>query len=238
MPETFAELGIPFPLFEASAEESSKYLGLDVCALCAADGVHCFRVADWIVACPKCGIENAVRGESSVCRSCRADVLCPSASEESLTACFRCLRAGRAAFTKDTVLGMVTWEQAIEGLTHGVPGLASEDFELVPSDDDPEWMRAKVSPSLLLELVRTPPYTTWQGERWHFCCGKPMIYVGEWKETEFKRHAPDGDGKAFFKMAVIDDVDESFWGILKNVGGPYMFRCPECGRLGGHYDMD
>lgn len=65
-----------------------------------------------------------------------------------------------------------------------------------------------------------------------------MIYVGEWKEVDFKRHAPDGDGKVFFKKAIIDDVDESFWGILQNVGGPYMFRCLQCGILGGHYDMD
>ena len=65
-----------------------------------------------------------------------------------------------------------------------------------------------------------------------------MIYVGEWKESDFKRNAPNGDGKALFKKAVIEGVDESFWGVLQNVGGPYMFRCSQCGTLRGHYDMD
>ncbi len=65
-----------------------------------------------------------------------------------------------------------------------------------------------------------------------------MIYVGEWKEADFKRHGSGGEGKALFKTAVIDDVDESFWGVLANIGGPYMFRCPQCAMLRGHYDMD
>ncbi len=241
MSETFAQLGIPFPLYEAQAKEAPEYQGLDSCAVCGADGVHCFRVDDLILSCPQCGTETAIRpeiGQSHFCRACHQGLDCSVDAQEGFACCYACLRAGRAAFTKDTVLGMVTWDQAVEGLTHGVPGLISKDFELVPSEDSPDWMRAKVSPDLLLELVRTPNYTTWQGERWHFCCGKPMVYVGEWKEEEFKRHAPASDGKAFFKRAVIDGVDESFWGVLQNIGGPYMFRCPLCGTLRGHYDMD
>ena len=133
---------------------------------------------------------------------------------------------------------MVTWDQAVEGLTHGIPGLKSADFEVVPAEDDPEWMRAVVPSHLLLELVRTPSYVTWQGEQWQFCCGKPMVYVGEWQEAEFNRHAPDGDGRALLKNASINGVDESSWGDLQNIGGPYMFRCKECASLRGHYDMD
>jgi hypothetical protein len=57
-------------------------------------------------------------------------------------------------------------------------------------------------------------------------------------EADFKRHSPDSDARAYFKNAVIEDVDESFWGILQNVGGPYMFRRSLCRMLRGHYDMD
>ncbi len=174
MSKTFAELGIPFPLYEAQAKEAPEFLGINSCVLCGANGVHCFKVDDLIVVCPQCGMETATRPlpileESRVCRWCRHEVQCLADSEDSLVVCYACLRSGRAALTKDTVLGMVTGDHAVEGLTHGIPGLISKDYELVPSEDDPEWIRAKVSSELLLELVRTPNYTTWQGECWHFC---------------------------------------------------------------------
>src|SRR5262249_8151624 len=152
-----------------------------------------------IVPCPKCGVQTALSGTNvrpGNCGHCRAEVARPATWGEDPTSCYKCLRAGRAAFAHDTVLGMVTWEQAMEGLTHGVPGLRRDDFELVPSEDDPEWMRARVPGKHLLELVRTPTYITWQGEQWQFCCGRPMIYLGELKETDFERRAPDGDGRA------------------------------------------
>jgi uncharacterized protein CbrC (UPF0167 family) len=240
MSKTFTQLGIPFPLFEAPASESSHYVGLEKCALCGITGDHCSKVDYLIATCAQCGTENVIRTGpegSIICRSCRINVPSPAWREDAL-ACYKCLRAGLAAFTKDTVLGMVTWDQAAEGLTHGVPGLKTNEFELVPCNDNPEWMRAKVSPSLLFELVATPPYKTWQGERWQFCCKRPMIYLGEWKEANFTRNAPNGNGRAFFKKAIIDGVDDSFWGILKNIGGPHMFRCSQCGTLRGHWDMD
>jgi hypothetical protein len=59
---------------------------------------------------------------------------------DQIVACYSCLRQGRAAITKDTELGMVSWEQAFEGVTHGIPGLAHPDFELVPKEND--WVGA------------------------------------------------------------------------------------------------
>ena len=120
MSETFTQLGIPFSLFEAPASESSKYVGLGLCSLCGASGVHCFAVDALIIACAKCGKENAIRtypGESGFCTSCRQNMPGPASGSDALASCYQCLRAGRTAFTKDTVLGMVTWDQAIEGLT-------------------------------------------------------------------------------------------------------------------------
>jgi uncharacterized protein CbrC (UPF0167 family) len=133
---------------------------------------------------------------------------------------------------------MVTLEHALEGLTHGVPGLSRDDFELIPTEGEPEWMRARVDPSLLLELVRTPSYHTWQGERWQFCCGRPAVFVGEWKEKDFSRRTVDGKGKALFEKAKVVGLDSSAWGHFNCMGGPYMFRCCVCAGLLGHYDMD
>jgi uncharacterized protein CbrC (UPF0167 family) len=139
--------------------------------------------------------------------------------------------------TKDTVVGIVTYKEALEGATDGLNAGAREDFELVPSEHA-GYVRAKVRSELLFELLQTPAYSTWQGEIWQFCCRQPAVYVGEWKEWDFTLKAPDGDGKAYFSQATIDGMDSTWWGILDQIGGPYMFRCPACGRLLGHYDMD
>lgn len=61
----------------------------------------------------------------------------PAVPDGQVAACYVCLRDSRAALTKDTVLGMVSWEQALEGVTHGVPGLSRSEFEMVPKEDGP-----------------------------------------------------------------------------------------------------
>jgi hypothetical protein len=40
MDETFADLGIPFPLFEAPAKEASEYKSLGRCKLCGTGQVR------------------------------------------------------------------------------------------------------------------------------------------------------------------------------------------------------
>ena len=49
--------------------------------------------------------------QNALCRECKAEIAFPKAPE-NLTACYACLRAGRAALTKDTELGMISWKQA------------------------------------------------------------------------------------------------------------------------------
>ncbi len=47
-------------------------------------------------------------------------------------------------------------------------------------------VEAIVPSELLWALVKTPPYTTWQGERWLFHCGRPMVFVGEHTPEELE----------------------------------------------------
>ena len=57
---TFADLGIPFPLFEAPIDESSDYAGIGRPAACAAvKDRHCFDlgIGDALIRpCPACGV--------------------------------------------------------------------------------------------------------------------------------------------------------------------------------------
>ena len=60
---TFAELGVPFPLFEAPTSEASEYVQRSTCGLCGGGGRHCFRLhigCAVIVPCPSCGVENGL----------------------------------------------------------------------------------------------------------------------------------------------------------------------------------
>jgi hypothetical protein len=118
-------------------------------------------------------------------------------TDSELLACHRCLRAGRAALTHDTRLGMVTWELALAGHTHGRPPTGPDSaltaqFQ-TSTGGDSGWTRAHVDPAWLLELVHTPTDSNWQGEAWDFCCRRPMAHVGAWGRADLDRHAPDGD---------------------------------------------
>lgn len=90
----------------------------------------------------------------------------------------------------------------------------------------------------MFELVRTPGYNSWQGERWQFCCQRPMVFIGEWAEDDYNRHAPDGDGRAFFLTVVADAVPGMWEDGIGYRFANYIFRCSSCGRFRGHYDMD
>jgi hypothetical protein len=46
--------------------------------------------------------------------------------------------------TKDTEFGMVSWDQAFRGVTHGVPGLWTDQFEVVPIDPDRDWNGVRI----------------------------------------------------------------------------------------------
>jgi uncharacterized protein CbrC (UPF0167 family) len=246
---TFAELGIPFPLFEAPVAEASNYAGLSTCALCDGRKRHCFRLGiggALVVRCPACGTENGLdtyEPENGKCRRCGAGVPFPNIPTESeIHLCYACLRAGQGAITKDTEFGMVSWEQAVQGVTHGVPGLQSSDFELVLLDADEEWYGARVPREHLFELLRTPNFHTWQDERWLFCCRRPMTYAGEWASVMNSARRP-ADPRAFFE-SVLDPGEEYREWLWERISTPpggaclYVFECKVCGRFRSAWDTD
>lgn len=242
--EKFADLGVPFPLFEAPTSEASDYAGLASCRLCGERDRHCFElgIGCAIMPCSTCGTENGLDAhdrKDRACRSCQTVIPFPPSlkSIKNLLVCHECLRAGKAAITKDTEFGMVSWDQALQGITNGVPGLKTDEFELVPIDPKEDWYGVRIPKEHLFELLRTPTFTTWQGERWLFCCKRPMTYLGGWDSV-----SPD-DRRAFLQKAIDADeqTKEWIWDSVYNEQGRvclYVFKCNSCGRHRATWDMD
>jgi uncharacterized protein CbrC (UPF0167 family) len=239
--KTFRDLGIPFPLFDAPTSEAAEYKGTGRCSLCRKEGAHRFELdcADVIVRCSVCAVESELEAHDLIEQTCHAcgNRLNISASDQSAeVACYGCLREGRVAIHKDTELGMIRHEDAMRGITHGMPVLDRQDVELVRPIHT-TWVCAKLSTPTMLELIRTPTYLTIQGEKWLFCCGGPMVYIGPWSREKFSEIAPDGNGRAFFHQ-VVDDTIEGLWeDTLHDETGVYVFRCPVCKKYRAHWDL-
>lgn len=241
---TFSDLGIPFPLFEAPVRFASSYDGKGCCDLCLTEDVHVFRlgIGDEITSpCVGCQEPLAFSADEPApltCSSCGATSPFPIGEQDDIRACYRCVRDGRAAFTQDTEFGMVRPEDAARGLTHGVPGLDAPSYETI--QDEEGWSQVKVSSDRLTDLVRTPGFTSWQGERWLFCCGGPMAYVGEWMQDDFSLNAEGGDGRTLF-AAMCAGSEWSGWtwdGLPTAFGVIYTFRCQACGDRRAYWDCD
>jgi hypothetical protein len=263
----FADLGMPFPLFEAEVQEASGYRGFDTCFLCQREHVHCFKPDAVLIVCPSCATENELDVASSaasyyvggVCMHCSS----PLPSGKGLV-CYSCLRAGRAWFTKMTELGLVRRQEALAGRTFGFEGLDRHGFDLVTQEgeewvaaqapsapplegpgfvllpQEERWVAARVPSEHLMELILTPTYMTWQGADWLFCCRAPMIYIGSWEKATFTERAPDGNGHAFFDE-ILQLPQKDGDGLWKSGFGGcsvYVFRCPRCGTLRGNFDCD
>lgn len=247
MKTTFAELGIPFPLYEApvSPEDDSDYAGKGMCCICGTAQVHCFRLgipADFVVPCPACGTSNCLDVDDRAdgeCRACRAPIPYPpsAAAVKEPKACYACLRAGKAVITKGTEFGMVSCKQLITGVTNGVPGLSQDQFESVVLDPEEMWVGVRLPEEILQELLRTPTYGSWQGECWLFCCRYPMTFMGEWHQDAFNQHAADGNGEQLF-YTVVEDVPPDTWDGLGHALSAYVFECKRCGKLRAHFDSD
>lgn len=247
MKTTFANLGIPFPLYEApiSPTDDSDYAGTGTCCICGTANVHCFHLvigADLIIPCPSCRMNYGVdvNDKAAVeCRACGAAVPYPPnvASKKEPKTCYDCLCAGKATITKDTEFGMVSCNELFTGVTNGVPGLRQDQFESVLLDPDEECVGVRLPDEIMLELAHTPTYGTWQGERWLFCCRYPMTFVGEWDHDQFNQRAGDGDGERLYYSAV-EDVPGDTWDALGNSLCAYVFECKRCGKLRAHFDCD
>lgn len=213
--QTFDDLGIPFPLFSAPVAEAAEYRGKARCGICNTAATHCFSAT--------------------------------STTGNDLIACYDCLRGGKARISKDTVIGIVG--NADSGLADAVgedrERLLGYGFEVLPhplEPDEPDWHQVRVPSEHLRELLRTPNFLTFQGCVWHFCCRRPMIYVGTWKELEFEKHCGNESPISFFRRVVTDWPEGEFnWGEtfpLIGCGGPYVFQCADCGKYEGYHDMD
>lgn len=245
---TFVELGIPFPLFEGPTSEARGYAGHSTCLLCGETNRHCFELGIGgavMLPCPSCSVENglvAAYRKDAQCRSCGTLVPFPKSKDDGIFTCYSCLRAGKAAITKDTEFGMVSWQQAVAGITHGVPGLKTADFELVLVDAEEQWFGVRLPSQHLLELIRTPSFVTWQGERWLFCCKQPMTYLGEWASLMKSRNRPN-DSSAFLNEIMEEDnqTKASVWEAVSAGSGSvcvYAFQCKSCRRFRSSWDMN
>ncbi len=155
---------------------------------------------------------------------------------------------------QNTEYGLVRYEDAVAGAPWGYADdhrkarshlAMSEDGTgfariIVPADssDTP----AVLPREWLIELTRTPTYSTTQGESWLFHCTRPMVYVGEWGKAEFNAHAPNGDGEALFTDALLGWDAGELWRMMRENRlhseiSIYMFHCPVCQKYRGHWDM-
>ncbi|PQO36781.1 hypothetical protein C5Y96_06330 [Blastopirellula marina] len=246
--KTFAQLGIPFPLFEAPISETSDYLGISQCEICEQREQHCFRLNNGdhvVVRCPQCQTENGLRANcpgTFACQSCASSLTLPGRSKrEGVRICFSCLREGKGAIGKDTEFGAVWWENALLGHTHGVPGLKAAGFETVILDPEENWAGVRLSQEKLFELLRTPSFSTWQGEIWLFCCKSPMTYIGEWQSVSASLEEEESR-KLFGQLtAEIEEFPNWDWESVSNPDGGvslYAFQCKQCGHYRANYDMD
>ena len=244
---TFSELGIPFPLFEAPTSEASDYAGQATCRLCGGPDRHCFDLGSrnsLILPCPSCGIDNgliAADRADKPCRSCGRVVPFPEAlrTKKQLLVCYDCLRAGRAAFSKATEFGGVTEAQAFDGVTDGVPGLRTDQFEVVPVHSEEDWYGVRVPAEHLWELLRTPGFHSWQDERWLFCCRQPMSYLGDWRDAVEVLRPEDQD--SFFQSLLDPDDEVRQEGFEAFEAGSiclYVYRCRSCFRCRATWDCD
>lgn len=203
----------PFPLFAAPLSEAAGHTGTGPCVVCGAVAEVRFRLG---------GGGRLVPQEV------------PAHPDDAV--CVACLRAGHVAFTRDTEYGLVRWEDAVAGRTHGVPDLRHADGFSMSEPDGDGRVQVEIPPMVLLELVRTPVYSTWQDEHWLFCCGSAMVYIGRWARDDVVRHLP-GDPQAAF-LAIFDDAEPWMWARLDELSIDFhAFRCRSCDRVRGHTDM-
>jgi uncharacterized protein CbrC (UPF0167 family) len=244
---TFADLGIPFPLFEAPTDEASDYAGLATCRLCGVKDRHCFELGigdALILPCPACGVGNGLSADDRAdapCRSCGGTVPFPEGlkAKKQLLVCYDCFRAGKAAMTKSTEFGLVSWAHAAEGVMGGVPGLRTDQFEMALIDPDEDWSGVRVPAEHLWELLRTPGFHSWQDERWLFCCRRPMTYLGGW--CSVMGSLRPSDPKAFFDGLIRPDdgpVDCVWEGLESGTVSLYVYHCKSCGRHRATWDTD
>jgi uncharacterized protein CbrC (UPF0167 family) len=177
----------------------------------------------------------------ATCRSCGSTVAFPEPlkAKKQRLACYECLRAGRAAMSKSTEFRLVTWAHAAEGITGGMPELRAEQFERVLIDPDEDWYGVHVPAEHLWELLRTPGFHSWQDEPWLFCCQRPMIDIGGWRNVMGSSQPDDAKGFCEGLFDPDDEVEGWIWERADEGDvSLYVYRCGSCSRLWATWDSD
>jgi len=140
--------------------------------------------------------------------------------------CFACLRQGRFFFDYGTEIGHLT---------------PAGTKRFYPSQKK---VPKRFNRATFAALLRTPQFTTWQGEEWLIHCDDFMIYLGEWKPGDFRQKAQDGDARKLF-LEMTNKELAHLWDAAtpKGAGSPsdwyatyYAFKCLQCGALRGYWD--
>ena len=128
------------------------------------------------------------------------------------------------------------------GRTHKIPlndpttinGYTLTPHAVDPRFPDDRWYHVHIESEFLVELLRTPKYHTWQGERWLFCCQRPMVFRGSLPADIFSANHDQlsSEMQAFlaapnWKKTVGDGHGSHTY---------YVFTCAVCGIL--RYDDD
>jgi uncharacterized protein CbrC (UPF0167 family) len=136
--------------------------------------------------------------------------------------------------TRDTEYGMVSWEQLESGWTHGVPGATHPQLETRLEEG---WTQVRLPADVISELLRTPGFSTWQGDTWLFHGTDPLVFVGEWSRSDFEARCPSGVSPSAFFASIVRHSEPATWDSLEGIG-VYVFRDAKTGKFDGYYDFD
>lgn len=101
-------------------------------------------------------------------------------------------------------------------------------------DDVPDEVKEAVA-------YRTPGFCGWQQERWWTHCGDAGQFLGPAGRKELQALGPQAIAAIQDSAGLSDGPEwDRFLAALDKEGSPtaYLFRCAQCGQLGGYQDCD
>ena len=95
-------------------------------------------------------------------------------------------------------------------------------------------------PSEVVEEIafRTPGFSSWQSERWYTHCGDAAEFLGPMGKEDFVKLGPEVVETFRVESGLEGDEWEFYFSRLnrKFDATAYLFRCRQCGKLGGYSD--
>ncbi len=120
-------------------------------------------------------------------------------------------------------------------------GSAADKLDATFFDESGVGFEAGSVPPDLVHLIatQTPGFSGWQQERWWGHCNQPAAFIGHAGEAELVAAGPEALQVIRDNTGIEDDGQwADFLSALDADGSPtaYLFRCVECGKLGGYQD--